>query len=357
MTTVRGVSSPAFDLPYFRARVAALAERGVFVGTSSWKYEGWLDQIYTPGRYEYRGRFATTRFEQNCLSEYAETFRTVCVDASFYSFPAESKLRELADQVPAGFRFGFKVSDEITVKRWPAVPRSGLRGGTINENFLHAPLFTDRFLGPLAAIRSKVGPIIFEISKLYPADFSGAEEFLAELDRFFAAIPKDRWSYSVELRNKKWLGPEYLAVLRKHGVAHVWNNWSDMPAVSEQFGIVGDPPTDDLDVSRFLLKPGRKYEEAVAKFSPYKITQEVNEDARSALQELIQKRWVRVARNGTYVYINNRLEGNALNTVLAVMDRVVELQSVPRPAAPAPCPAISGTPTSKPPQAQLDLGL
>lgn len=351
------MSSPTFDLPYYRARVAALAERQIYVGTSSWKYEGWLGQIYTPSRYEYRGRVASTRFEQNCLSEYAETFRTVCVDASFYNFPDESKLREMADQVPDGFRFGFKVSDEITVKRWPAVPRSGLRGGTLNENFLNAPLFVDRFLGPLDAIRSKVGPIIFEISKLYPAEFSTADEFLAELDRFFASIPKEGRNYSVELRNKKWLGPAYLAVLRKHGVAHVWNNWSDMPAVSEQFGIVGEPPTDDLEVARFLLKPGRKYEEAVANFSPYKITKEINEDARSALQLLIEKRWVRIARNGTYVYINNRLEGNALNTVLAVMDRIVALQSVPRPAPPPVSQVSPPAAPTKPPQAQLDLGL
>lgn len=347
------MSVPTFDLGFYRARIAALAERGVYVGTSSWKYEGWLGQIYTPSRYEYRGRVASSRFEQNCLAEYAETFRTVCVDASFYTFPEEKKLREMADQVPEGFRFGFKVSDEITVKRWPAVARSGIRGGTINENFLHAGLFTDRFLGPLATIQSKVGPIIFEISKLYPAEFATAADFLSELDRFFSAIPKGDWRYSVELRNKKWLGPEYLAVLRKHGVAHVWNNWSDMPPVSEQFGIVGEPPNEHLDVARFLLKPGRKYEEAVAKFSPYKITQEINEDARGALQLLIEKRWVRLSRSGTYIYINNRLEGNALQTVLAVLDRIQALQSVPKPA---PIPTPAATP-SKPAQAQFDLGL
>lgn len=323
----------------------------MFVGTSSWKYEGWLGQIYASERYEYRGRFASSRFEQNCLAEYAETFRTVCVDASFYSFPEESKLRELADQVPGGFRFGFKVSDEITVKRWPAVARSGARGGTINENFLNAPLFAERFLKPLDSIRPKVGPIIFEISKLYPAEFAAVEEFLAEIDRFFANIPKDGWLYSVELRNKRWLGPEYLAVLKRHGVAHVWNNWSDMPPVSEQLGIVGEPPTEDLDVARFLLKPGRKYEEAVAKFSPYKVTQEVDDDARSALKTLIDKRWLRPSRNGAFLYVNNRLEGNALNTVLAVLDRIESLKSVPRPA-PSAAPAAS---PAKPAQAEFDL--
>ena len=128
---------------------------------------GWLGQIYTPARYEYRGRVAETRFDRDGLREYAETFRTVCVDAAYYTFPDEKKLREMADQVPDGFRFAFKTTDEVTLKRFPSLPRFGLRGGTVNENFLNAPLFIERFLGPLAAIRSKVGPIIIEFSKFY----------------------------------------------------------------------------------------------------------------------------------------------------------------------------------------------
>jgi hypothetical protein len=30
----------------------------------------------------YRGKVAKTRFERECLSEYAEVFKTVCVDAA-----------------------------------------------------------------------------------------------------------------------------------------------------------------------------------------------------------------------------------------------------------------------------------
>ena len=74
-------------------KAADLAAKGVFIGTSSWKYEGWLGQLYTPGRYEYRSKVAKTRFERECLSEYAEVFKTVCVDAAYYTFPSE-KYRE-----------------------------------------------------------------------------------------------------------------------------------------------------------------------------------------------------------------------------------------------------------------------
>jgi hypothetical protein len=48
------------ELPPFRTALAEKLKRaagqGVFFGTSSWKYEGWLGQIYTPERYLRRGR-------------------------------------------------------------------------------------------------------------------------------------------------------------------------------------------------------------------------------------------------------------------------------------------------------------
>ena len=62
----------AFDREAIKQRAAELAAKGVFIGTSSWKYEGWFGQLYNPARYEYRGKVAKTRFQRDCLSEYAE---------------------------------------------------------------------------------------------------------------------------------------------------------------------------------------------------------------------------------------------------------------------------------------------
>lgn len=345
------MESAPFDLDLFRTRIAALAEKGVYVGTSSWKYEGWLGQIYTAERYMYRGRFATSRFEQNCLREYAETFRTVCFDGAYYTFLDERKLKDMADQVPDGFKFAFKVTDAITIKRFPNVARSGLNAGKLNSEFLNAFLFTERFLKPLESIRPKVGPIIFEFSKFHASDYAGGAEFIADLDRFFTQLPSG-WLYTVELRNRKWLGPEYLSVLKKHGVVHTFNNWTDMPSVGEQVAIVGDLGVETGSVARFLLKPGRKYEEAVSKFSPYTRTQEVNEEGRASLAHLIEKGWLKQSRDGTFLYINNRLEGNALMTVLGVLEM---LKFVPTTAAPSLRSVPRPGPVAQAPQ--LDLGI
>jgi hypothetical protein len=65
----------AFDREQMRHKSAELAASGVFIGTLSWKYEGWLNQLYTPARYEYRGKVAKARFERDCLGGYAEVFK------------------------------------------------------------------------------------------------------------------------------------------------------------------------------------------------------------------------------------------------------------------------------------------
>src|SRR6266436_6195566 len=110
--------SMTFDRDTVKAAAAALAARGVFIGTSSWKYSGWRGQVYQEDRYIWRGRFSETRFLQQCLGEYGEVFKTVCVDAAYYKFPDRRSLEELASQTPDDFQFAFKVTDRITVKRF-----------------------------------------------------------------------------------------------------------------------------------------------------------------------------------------------------------------------------------------------
>jgi uncharacterized protein YecE (DUF72 family) len=105
------------------AKLARLAARGILIGGSSWKYEGWLGQIYTPERYFTRGKFSAKKFEDTCLAEYAETFPVVCGDFSFYQFPSTAFWAKLFASAPDSLRFAFKVPEEITVKAFPAHPR------------------------------------------------------------------------------------------------------------------------------------------------------------------------------------------------------------------------------------------
>jgi uncharacterized protein YecE (DUF72 family) len=304
----------AFERERIKAKAAALAARGVYIGTSSWKYEGWLGQLYTPARYEYRGKVAKSRFERDCLAEYAEVFKTVCVDAAYYDFPRREYLQKLAEAVPEDFRFGLKVTDAVTIKKFPNRPRFGRRAGLPNEHFLDAGLFASAFLKPCEEIRSKIGVLLFEFSRFWPSDYEHGRDFVADLDGFLGQLPTG-WPCAIEMRNHHWLRSEYLDCLARHGVAHVFNSWDAMPAVGEQMALPGSRTNPQLVAARFLLKPGRKYEEAVKTFQPYDRVREPNPEARAAGRALVAEGQAAGPERKTFIYVNNRLEGNALETI------------------------------------------
>jgi uncharacterized protein YecE (DUF72 family) len=304
-------SGSDFDLNAVRRRVAALAQEGMYVGTSSWKYEGWLGLLYDEQCYLHRGKVSKKRFQENCLAEYAQTFKTVSVDAGYYQFPTEESLKRLCDPVPDDFRFSFKVTDEITLKHFHSIERHGSRAGQANPNFLNTDLFAEKFLGPCSAFKEKIGVLMFEFSTFQATDYARGREFVDDLDRFLERLPND-WQFGVEVRNESFLRPEYFQCLRRHGVAHIYNSWNRMPPVEDQMKLSGSETTDFV-AARFLLKPGRSYSEAVKLFSPYRETKEPNLAARKTIRELLKKK----KRRNSFVFVNNRLEGNALKTIQA----------------------------------------
>ena len=304
--------------------LATLAQSNVFIGTSSWKYPGWLGLLYDEQRYVWRGKFAESRFERDCLEEYAQVFLTVCVDAGYYRFPPPEYIAGLAQQTPPGFKFCFKVTDEITMRSFPNLPRHGARAGQRNEHFLDAELFRAAFLASCEPYRDRIGVLIFEFSHFHPRDFERGRDFVDQLDVFLVQLPQG-WQYGVEIRNPSFLRAPYFEVLKKHGVTHVLNNWTGMPSVAGQMNIDGALACEDFTAARFLLKPGRDFQEAVKEFSPYNGTKEINEEARHAAAVLARLRMEAARQKPTkpsFLLVNNRLEGNALFTIMAVLERI-----------------------------------
>ena len=144
------------------------------------------------------------------------------------------------------------------------------------------------FLAPCEHFRAKMGLVMFGFSRFWPGDCEHGRDFVADLDTFLGKLPKG-WPYGVEMRNSYWLREEYFACLARHGVTHVFNSWEAMPSVGEQMALPGTRTNPELVAARFLLKPGRRYEEAVKAFEPYDQTQEVNTEARKAGAALIQE--------------------------------------------------------------------
>lgn len=305
-----------FNRERLRNRLSGLASQNIFIGTSSWKYEGWLGQIYTRDRYLTRGRFSQKRFQDECLSEYAETFPIVCGDFSFYQFPSEQYWRKLFGSAPSTLQFAFKVPEDVTVKQFPRHPRYGTRAGDDNSSFLDAPLFQSAFLDLLATYHPRVAVLILEFGSFPRQSYPDVAAFLGELDPFLAALPRD-FRYAVEIRNPEFLSPEYFACLRTHGVAHIFSAWTRMPEIGVQTQL-RDAYTADFTVARALLRRSRAYEEAVAKFTPYEHVQDPNPETRDALRLLIAH--ARERHQPSYIFVNNRLEGNAPETIEAITD-------------------------------------
>lgn len=322
---------PLFDDPDDRPAQAvrlapklhAMAEQGIYFGGSSWKYEGWLGTIYDPENYKVRGKISTRKFEEECLREYARVFPCVCGDFSFYQFPSAQYWERLFGSVPAPFLFGLKVPEDITVARWPSHARYGTRAGKENAAFLDAKVFDRLFARPLRPYADRVATLIFEFGTLAKSVVSGVDEFATRLDAFLRSLP-DGFRYSVEVRNPEFLKPAYFDVLHHSNVAHVFNAWTRMPEISDQFAKPG-ALTADFTVARALLKRGRPYAEAVDAFQPYESIQEVQQPVRDGLRLLVESAHTR--KKPAFLFINNRLEGHAPSTIEAVADATSELFS------------------------------
>lgn len=309
-----------FDRDRCAVELRSLASQGILLGTSSWKYPGWEGRLYDRARYTYRGRYSERRFETRCLAEYAEVFATVSVDAAYYRFPDAAFCESLISQVPAGFRFALKVTGDITLKRFPRLPRFGTRAGAANPLFLDAERFAEGFLAPWAAFRESIGLLMFEFSHFHASEYERGRDFVADLEAFLARLPAD-WPYGVEIRNRSFLQPQYFEVLRRHGVTHIYNQWAEMPEIREQMSLTGSRTTLHRAAARFLLKCGRPYEQAVRLFKPYDRLREPHPSARAAGAALIRAGQTQPGGTRTFIYVNNRLEGNALDTIAAMLEQ------------------------------------
>jgi uncharacterized protein YecE (DUF72 family) len=319
------MASPGlFDAPIspIRARLESklhtLAEQQIYIGTSSWKYEGWLGQVFSEERYVTRGKFSRKKFEENCIAEYAEVFPIVCGDFAFYQFPTQNFWHKLFTTAPPNLRWAFKVPEEITVKQWPGHARYGTRAGLENENFLNADLFRRAFLDQIEPYKDRVSVMIFEFGTLSKKTMPGIDAFLTQVNRFLSELP-DNWRYSIEIRNTEFLEPDYFACLRSYNVAHVLNAWTRMPELGIQLQM-DDIFTADFTVVRALLKYGRTYESAVKTFEPYRSVQEENPAARDALRSILER--AKRIKQPAFVFVNNRLEGNAPGTIDAITELV-----------------------------------
>jgi uncharacterized protein YecE (DUF72 family) len=218
------------------------------LGTSSWSEADWVGPFYPPGTPP--GLF---------LAHYAQRFRAVEADVTYYRVPDRKLCAGWAAKTPNEFKLCAKF------------PRSVVHGGSAASPdaslILDSPKAqadSQRFLEALQELGPKLGPVLLQFPYFNRQAFSSATPFLERLERFLEGLPKGL-QVAVEVRNKGWLGLPLVELLRRRGAALTLVDLNYMPDPAEWPGLVGGDL--NLCTARFLycrLIGDRQRTEAVA---------------------------------------------------------------------------------------------
>ena len=168
------------------ARRPSTRTRGprVLAGTSGWSYPAW------------RGHFYPLDLSaKEMLAFYARALPTVEINHTFHRLPTPALLTAWARQVPPSFRFALKAPQRIT---------HHLRLRDAQET-------TTLFCTLARGLRTKLGPILFQLPPHLRPDAPRLRDFLATL-------PPDVEA-AFEFRDAGWFTDETYALLAEHRAA------------------------------------------------------------------------------------------------------------------------------------------
>lgn len=160
------------------------------LGTCSWSLREWV------------GKFYRVTQPAEFIRDYATKLTTVEIDSTFYGVPRRSTLEGWRDRTPETFLFAAKAPQVIT----------------------HAKFLRDcerdltEFLEAMTVLGPRLGPILFQFPYYAKSKAVTLNEFLDRLGRFLAQLPRERFRFAVEIRNKAWLGDALFNALRERNV-------------------------------------------------------------------------------------------------------------------------------------------
>jgi uncharacterized protein YecE (DUF72 family) len=193
------------------------------LGTSAFTAAGW------PGTF-YPDDLPAAEY----LTHYAKQFDTVEVDSTFYRIPSAAMVRNWYARTPDGFLFAAKATQSITHEKVLLDCKDELK----------------EFLNVMGALKEKLGPILFQFPYFNRQAFAKVDDFLARLAPFLEQLPRGQ-NFAVEFRNKNWLVPAFLELLKKRNVALALIDHPWMPRPTEILARM-DPITSDFTYIRWL---------------------------------------------------------------------------------------------------------
>jgi uncharacterized protein YecE (DUF72 family) len=217
----------------------------VRIGTSSWSAKEWVGPFYPEGTEP-----------RDYLREYGKRFDCVETDMTYYRLPSRSMVRNWAAATPDGFTMCAKF------------PKSICHGGEKAAPDPERLLDLDRtakdreaFLTAMAELGPKCGPLLLQFPYFNKQAYIHPGPFFEKLDRYLAVL-HPRLRYAVEIRNRAWLKPDFVEILRRHSAALVLVDQAWMPHADELPRRI-DPVTTDFSYIRLL--GDRKEIEAITK--------------------------------------------------------------------------------------------
>ena len=182
-----------------------MQDAGIRIGTSAFTAAGWEGSFYPadlkPGE---------------AIRHYAEHFDTVEVDSTFYRAPNPRVVEGWREKTPPGFVFALKVPRTITHEK--------VLAGCEKEFW--------EFLAAIDPLGDKIGPLLFQFPYFNKKAFGSVDPFLERLAPFLGQLPS-AYRYVVETRNKAWLKPTFLDLLRGNKVALALVDHPWMPRAKE----------------------------------------------------------------------------------------------------------------------------
>jgi uncharacterized protein YecE (DUF72 family) len=193
------------------------------LGTSAFTAAGWEGTFYPEGMKP-----------ADYLSFYAQNFDTVEVDSTYYRAPSAQTVRGWDAKTPPGFLFAAKVPQTIT----------------------HEKVLVDcedefqEFVERMQLLGDKLGVLLLQFPYFNKGAFATLDDFLKRLQPFLKKLPRGV-RFAVETRNKTWLVPKMVDLLRERGVALALIDHPWMPRPSELVTRL-DPITAGFTYVRFL---------------------------------------------------------------------------------------------------------
>jgi uncharacterized protein YecE (DUF72 family) len=168
------------------------------LGTQGFSYQDWVGNFYPPH----------TRPE-NYLTQYAQHFRAVELDTTFYGVPRITAIETWYEETPPDFIFTAKFPRSITHAK----------------KLINAEAETGLFLNAMQSLREKCGPLLLQFK--YDFDPKSADD----LDRYLTQLPKS-FRYAIEFRHKGWLQDRYFDLLNKHRIAFCLHDLHYTPKIA-----------------------------------------------------------------------------------------------------------------------------